>query len=158
SRKRSTTSSSAGDLARPCRSSGQAPLGPAWSWRRSRPTSPGSPAESTSPDPRSLARGLHRSLRARVPSAPPGRAASGPRADGRDTMRLGVLLTLLACVAVLGIAPPAASAAPDAQDYLPVMRAEAAGPALSPALQAAVLAGVTRVFPPEVIQASPLEL
>ena len=70
-------------------------------------------------------------------------------------MRLRRYLMVLGCVAMLGTAAPVAAAAPNPQwpGSSPLGEASALA---TPALQAAVLQGVTQIFPAEVIEQSPL--
>jgi hypothetical protein len=71
-------------------------------------------------------------------------------------MRVRSYLRTLGCVAILAVAvPTAASAAPEPQWPMPLVRSESSNAVLSSALQAAFLEGVERVFPADVIAQTP---
>lgn len=73
-------------------------------------------------------------------------------------MRVGLYLSVLGCVAVLGMATPTALAAPTGQSPMPLLYAENAGALLTPALAAAIRTGVEQVFPADVIATAPMQL
>ena len=76
-----------------------------------------------------------------------------------SVVRVGRYLCVLACLVALSVAAPSVSAAPATQEPVPAMRlnAPAPPPVASPALRAAIVEGVERVFPAEVIERWPVQ-